>query len=156
MSLIIKRTHASESVMEIVRSLGTYFDEDAYDEIESGCKNLKTYGAYTNKKMVGFIIFSHTNPQVVEVLFMGVSKNCQNHGVGSKLLNTGLRLVNKKKNYKLCQAKTIGVEDLDLKFAKTRKFYQKNGFLHLESIRPFPGWRKTNYVQVFIKCLDNH
>ncbi len=153
MSFLIKKTQDTEKVMEITKSLGTYFDEDAYNEIESDAQNFPLFGGFIGNIMVGYIIFYEINPQVVEIKWMAVKKDYQNQGLGGKLINKGLKIINQNKNYKICELKTIGEGDKDKKFIKTRKFYLKNGFIPLESLQSFPGWNKNNYVQIFIKCI---
>ncbi len=156
MPITLKRTRKVEEIMEIVEKLGDFFDEDAYDELEEEIEEDETFGAFDESgKMLGFIIFCPLNPQVLEITWMAVRKDCQGQGIGRQLINFGIEKLNQNKKYKICMAKTIGEGDRQRSFAATRAFYLRNNFIALESVKPYPGWHKDKYVQTFVKCLEH-
>lgn len=154
MELTFKKCRDTESVMEIVKSLGDFFDEEAYREIRRDTKSDDLFGAYDSSgEMAGFIIFCPVNDQVIEITYMAVRNDFRSQGIGQKLIKFGLDRLNKSAKYKICLAKTIGEGDRQRSFARTRNFYVKYGFIPLESIKPYPGWHKDKYVQTFVLCL---
>ncbi len=156
MELTFKRTRKVDDIMEIVESLGDFFDEDAFDELEEEIEEDETFAAFDETgKMQGFIIFCELNPQVIEITWMAVRKDCQGQGIGKRLINFGLSILNKKQKYQICMAKTIGEGDRQRSFKATREFYIRGGFVPLESVKPYPGWHKDKYVQTFVKCLGH-
>lgn len=157
MSLIFKRTRDIDSIMEIVEDWGIFFDEDSYDEIEEDTESDEVFGAFDSetKKMLGFIILCELNPEVIEITWMAVSKKSKGQGIGQQLLTFALNTLCEKNSYKMAMAKTIGEGDTQKSFANTRRFYLKYGFVALDSIRPYPGWHKSKYVQTFVKCLQH-
>lgn len=155
MSLTFKRTRDYQSAMEIIEGLGDFFDEDNYHELKSDIKEDIVYGAYENSKMLGFIIFCELNPEVIELTWMAVAKETRGKGVGKQLITYGLNEIKKQDKYKICYLKTIGEGDRQRSFKATREFYLKNGFVALESLKPYPGWHKSKYVQTFVLCLNH-
>ena len=108
-------------------------------------------GAYFKDKMVGFVAFKELNRQVVELAWMAIEPKYQNQGVGTVLVKKGVNLLPNK--YLICEMKTLSEIDSDPKYAKTRNFYKKLGFIPLETINPYPGWGKDNPCQIFVKVL---
>ena len=154
MEITIKRTRKTEEILEIVKKLGDFFDQDAYDDLEEDVEDDEVFGAFDDTgKMQGFIILCPINPQVLEITWLAVNKNCQGQGIGKRLIYFALEKLNQKKKYKLLYCKTIGEGDRQRSFAATRAFYQRLGFIPLESIKPYPGWHRSKYVQAFVLPL---
>jgi len=154
-NIILKSTRDFEQAMAIVENLGDFFDEDSYKDLKRDIREDKVYGAFDGKKMLGFIIFCELNKEVVELTWMAVNKKNRGMGVGKRLLNYGIKTVNGKNKYKMCYLKTIGEGDRQRSFEATRQFYLKNGFVALESLKPYPGWHRDKWVQSFVKCLGH-
>jgi GNAT superfamily N-acetyltransferase len=155
MNITFKPTRDVEQAMAMIEGLGDFFDEDSYKDLKHDIKVDKVYGAFDGKKMLGFIIFCELNEDVVELTWMAVDKKLRGMGVGKKLIEYGISTVNAKNKYKICYLKTIGEGDRQRSFKATRQFYLRNGFLPLESVKPFPGWHKDKWVQSFVKCLGH-
>ena len=53
-------------------------------------------GAYDKNKMVGFVAFKELNDKAVELMWMAVEPEYQNHEIGTSLIREGLLLLPKK------------------------------------------------------------
>lgn len=53
----------------------------------------------------------------------------------------------------LLEVKTLSAKADYLPYEATRGFYQRTGFLHLETVDPYPGWGPENPGAIYVKVL---
>lgn len=147
--MIIKPTTEYSKVLSIANELKEYFSEDGLKQIEEDIQNSMIFGAYNDTEIVGFVMYKELNPQVIEMLWLGVLPSHQGKGIGSILVNESL--CNIGDSYKICEVKTLSESDEYEPYRKTREFYKRLGFISLETIDPYPGW--TDPCQIFVKSL---
>ncbi len=151
--IVIKKTSDVKSALLIAEKLhGTYFNDQGIKEMTDTLKKREFYGAFEGERMLGFIAFKEVNPEVIEITWIAVDPDNHNQGIGTELLNKGLQMLGK--DYKICEVKTLSEEEPDEGYRKTRKFYQKLGFIPLETINSYPGWEKNSPCQILIKPLE--
>ncbi len=92
------------------------------------------------------------NPRVSELLWMAVKLECHRQGIGTALLDC---VVNDSvsQGIKLLEVKTLSADVNYPPYDATRHFYEKMGFMHLETIDPYPGWEAGNPCAIYIKIL---
>lgn len=151
MDIKIRKSADPVAALNIARKNPHYFNSPGLKTMEKDFKTGFLIGAYSESKMLGFIMFKELNDQAAELVWMAVDPDYQNRGIGTLLVKEGVKLLLKK--YTICETKTLSEIDPDPQYDRTRNFYKKVGFIPLETISPYPGWGKDNPCQIFVKIL---
>ncbi len=151
MNIQINKTPDYKVALDIARKNDHFFNSNGLKTMEEDFKTGLLYGAYDNQNMVGFICFKELNNQVIELAWLAIEPEYQGKGVGTVLVNEGLKLLPNK--YSICETKTLSEVDPDPEYAKTRSFYKKLEFIPLETVNPYKDWGKDNPCQIFVKIL---
>lgn len=147
--ILIKRTFESGKAFEIAKSLTAYFNAEGLENIKKDTAKDILFGAYLKGEMAGFVVYRELNSEAIELIWIAVKKEYQKQGIGGKLVQVSLKQIDKK--YKLCEVKALSETNRDKGYELTRSFYKQLGFIPLETINPYPGWKDP--CQIFIKCL---
>ncbi len=93
--IIIKSAPVEDrgQIMEIIKTLPKYFLPGYWPEIEDDIKNQPNISAYFDNNIIGFINYKIYSPERAEILWMAVSPNFQDKGIGSTLMNELLKLI---------------------------------------------------------------
>jgi N-acetylglutamate synthase-like GNAT family acetyltransferase len=115
-------------------------------------QNHLLYIAEDLAEVIGFAIIQHKNKYLAEILWMAVKKSKWNQGIGSALIE---HISNdlKSQGVRLLQVKTLSEDAKYSPYESTRQFYEKMGFIHIETIDPYPGWAPDNPCAIYVKVL---
>ncbi len=134
------------------KELGQYFTDEAIATIGEDLRKHSLYVALGSGEVVGFATVQRKSAHVAEILWMAVKLAQQHKGIGSAIMShvaDDLR----GQGVRLLEVKTLA-EDADYPpYEATRRFYEKMGFMHLETIDPYPGWEPGNPCAIYIKIL---
>jgi len=150
MRIVIIESGDTASALEVAESSRSYF-ETGFEDLKKDLTKHILFGAFVDKKMIGFITYRENSSDVIEISWLAVMPKYRNKGVGSQLVNDSLKQLTG--GYKICEVKTLAGTHEDKGYAKTRNFYKKLGFISLEIIDPYPGWDKDSPCQIFVKSL---
>jgi len=138
--------------LSIAKELPQYFTEEGINTMNKDLRKHQLYTAIDSEEVVGFITVEQRNGEVSEISWMAVKPSYQYQGIGSALIDhitTDLL----SQGAKLLEVKTLS-EDIEYSpYENTRRFYEKMGFMHLETINPYPGWETGNPCAIYIKIL---
>ena len=141
-----------DACLSIGRELDEYFNEQGIATMTEDLRRHLLWVAVDSGEVKGFETIEHKNSQVAEISWLAVKLVHHRQGIGSALVDhavTDLR----PQGIKLLEVKTLA-EDVDYPpYEKTRRFYQKMGFLHLETIDPYPGWDPGNPCAIYARIL---
>lgn len=151
-NIIIKKSTDQEKAFRIAKSLPDYFNEHGLEEIQKAVKDEILFGAYIDDNMIGFVTYKELNLQAIELTWMGILKEYQGQGIGTRLVNESLKEIDS--NFQVCEVKTLAETQPDPGYEKTRNFYKKLGFIPIEIISPYPGWGEENPCQILVKYLN--
>ena len=85
----------------------------------------------------------------VEIAQLAVIAKRQGKGVGTKILQY---IETQLAPGKIIEVKTLD-ESVDYEpFVRTRAFYEKNGFVKVDVIDPYPGWNPGNPCAIYVKA----
>ena len=151
MELTIRRASESdvEKCLEIAMELREWFNEAGLRTMSSDLRVHETYVAeLSNVGIVGFIVLRERS-SVMEILWLAVRKEFHGRGIGTRLVKFAEELA-RTRGCKILMVKTSGSKDYE-PYIRTRKFYEKLGFIQLEKIDPYPGWNEPAII--YVKCL---
>ena len=147
-----KETHI-ESCLSIVVDLPQYFTDNAIKTIGKDLRNHTLNVAMESNEVAGFVTVHHKNRYVAEISCIAVQPRSQHLGIGSALID---RIADElsDQGYRLLEVKTLSEDVEYAPYEITRQFYKKCGFMHLETIDPYPEWEPGNPCAIYIKILD--
>lgn len=136
---------------DILRSLPEWFGiESAIIDYVNDVKEMDTWVAKINDIPVGFISINKHNQSTAEIHVMGILETYHNQKIGSKLVSAASNTL-ATDGFTYLSVKTLSESREDANYAKTRKFYLKNGFLPVEEFKTL--WGEENPCLFLIKNL---
>jgi ribosomal protein S18 acetylase RimI-like enzyme len=141
-----------QACLEIVKKLPEYFTDKAVLNMAKDLQHQDFLVATISDKPVGFVSFTQKNPQIAEITWMAVELEHQRHGIGTAMVDFGINQL-KTNDIQILEVKTLAPDPEAPQYDKTRKFYQRLGFIHLETIDPYPGWDLGNPCALYVKVL---
>ena len=140
--------------MEIARGLRTHFDDGAMEKMPIDLKDHDLFIAEDdNGEVVGFLTILRRSPDVGDVSWMGVRNDLWRRGIGTALMAKAAEdLVSDGASILMVHtlSDTVDYEP----YEATRAFYSSMGFMHLETIDPYPGVAPGNPIAIYVKLLD--
>jgi GNAT superfamily N-acetyltransferase len=141
-----------DACLNIVKQLPQYFTPKAIATMTSELRDHTLYLAIDSDEVLGFISYFNKTELAAELSWLAVKPAHQHQGIGSALVEYMVKNL-KSQRIKLLEAKTLA-EDADFSpYEITRKFYEKLGFIHLETIDPYPGWDPGNPCAIYVLIL---
>lgn len=114
-------------------------------------KDAVVYAAYLESTPVGFLELKLKRPHVAEVLAMGVICGYQHLGMGRQLMEHAFHYC-EQNDIDVLEVKTADYSDPDVKYIATRKFYEKMGFVALDTIEKY--WADGTPVLIMVRKFD--
>jgi ribosomal protein S18 acetylase RimI-like enzyme len=156
MEIVIGSEKYFEECLIIVRQLPKFFTPKALETINMDLKKNLTYIVMDSNNVLGFIVTDKGTSNLAEIKWLAIAPGHHHRGLGTSLIK-----------YTEKQLKTFGVEKIMVKtlahleidedndpYQNTRKFYEKLGFVHQETLDPYPGWDPRNPCAVYIKIIE--
>ena len=141
-----------DACLAIGKELPRYFTEQAMVTMSQDLVADLLYVAVNLKEVAGFVAIKRKNNHVAEISWMAVKLEHQRQGIGSALMDYVANELGSQ-GIRLLEVKTVS-EDVDYPpYEKTRRFYERMGFMHLETIDPYPGWEMGTPCAIYVKIL---
>ncbi len=146
----------AEACLAIARALPEYFTADAVAQLR---RDLAEHAVYVVEErsdqaeaVTGFAVVARKNGAVAEVLGLAMHPARQGRGHGSTLLTTVTERL-RAHDVALLEVKTLAPDARYAPYDATRRFYERAGFVHLETVDPYPGWEPGNPCAIYVKIL---
>ena len=99
--------------------------------------------AVETERVVGFAVVDRRSPGAAEILWIAVADAERGQGVGSVLLD---QLITELagEGVQLLEVKTLDRSANYQPYAVTNAFYERRGFIQIDTIDPLPGWPPGN------------
>ena len=138
--------------LAIVKELPQYFTDKEKTTISKDLRTCLLYVARDSNEVFGFVTIKRKNNHVAEIPWMAVKLERQHRGIGSALVD---RVANdlRSQGIRILEVKTLSADVKYPPYEKTRRFYEKIGFIHLETINPYPGWELNSPCAIYVKIL---
>ena len=135
--------------IEIVRELPEWFNERGIEAIGRDLTREETFIAVEDGQVLGFATIKPVSDRALEILWMAVRRGLRGKGIGTRLLLFVEEWAGER-GFEVLVVKTSG--DLSYKpYDETRRFYEKNGFVRIALIDPYPEWGEP--ALIYVKCI---
>jgi len=138
--------------LRLARGLDEGFNENGLATMADDLPDQRTVVALDDGDVVGFVSIEECNPNVSELGWFAVADDRQGEGIGTELL-AEVYDDSRAAGVELLAVKTLADTVESENDARTRAFYEKEGFRHVETIDSFPGWDPGNPCAIYVKPL---
>jgi len=150
----IRRFAAADApaVAAIVRGLPEYFTPDVPDK---AARDAAAHGAWVVTDagaVAGLAIVARKSPGGAEILWIAVEAARRGQGHGTRLLGHVLDHL-AADGVSVVEVKTLDSSAGYAPYEATRAFYERNGFVHVDTIDPLPGWPPGNPAAIYVVAL---
>ncbi|GLY65540.1 GNAT family N-acetyltransferase [Amycolatopsis taiwanensis] len=136
----------------IARGSPDYFTDYAVTEIATEATSQPTWIAADGDDLAGFAIVDRRSPRAAEILWMAVAAPLRGGGIGTLLLSHVLRDL-AETGVQVVEVKTLDASAGYEPYRATRAFWERRGFIHVDTIDPPPGWEPGNPAAIYIAAL---
>jgi GNAT superfamily N-acetyltransferase len=141
-----------EYCQDIVRGLPDYFTDDVPQKLEHDLDAHQGWVVTENDTPAGFPIVDRRSPRAAEVLWMAVRADRRHSGLGTMLLDHLLQALGAE-GVRLVEAKTLDVSASYAPYRETRAFWERHGFVQVDTVDPLPGWQPGNPAAIYVCAL---
>jgi len=148
--IVEKKTSKSEICLKILKDLPEWFGiEAAIQDYVSEVKNCTFISFESEGEVVGFVALKE-NPVSFDMYVLGVLKSHHRMSIGKQLVEYAEEYA-KSSLKKYMTVKTLSADHPDPNYQKTRLFYERMGYEHLEVLKTL--WDENNPCLYMIKCI---
>jgi GNAT superfamily N-acetyltransferase len=153
--VVIRRMVSQDvpAVVAIVVSLPEYFTEDAARQVGRDCSSHDTWVLTDSDQIAGFTVTERKSASGAEILWMAVAPGRRGRGIGTVLLNHVLDDL-AGTEVRLVEVKTLDRSAGYPPYASTRAFWERRGFVQVDTIDPLPGWEPGNPAAIYVAALQ--
>jgi len=140
------------TVQEIVRALPDYFTNDVPDKVATDAAKGSGWVVVSSETTVGFAVASQRSAAAAEILWMAIHPAWRGQGAGTALLDRVLEDL-EAAGVSVVEVKTLDASADYEPYEATRAFWEKRGFVHVDTIDPLPGWQPGNPCALYVAAL---
>jgi GNAT superfamily N-acetyltransferase len=135
----------------IVRGLPEYFTDDVPDTVR---RDLDRHGGWVlaDGDVVAFVIAEARGTQAAEILWAAVRADRRDEGLGTQLLEHALDELTGR-GVRVVEVKTLDRSSGYAPYESTRAFWERRGFVQVDTIDPLPGWQPGNPSALYVAAL---
>lgn len=126
-----------------------YFTDDVPAKVEEQLRLDDSWVAVDGDGVVGFAIVERRAELAAEVLWLAVDKACRRRGIGTALLTTVLDAL-ARDGVRFVEAKTLDASAGYEPYIATRAFWERRGFVQIDTIDPLPDWQPGNPAAIYV------
>jgi ribosomal protein S18 acetylase RimI-like enzyme len=134
-----------------MRSLSDHFDDHA---LHQAPLDARRHGAWLLEDSGGLVSFlvAERRGRVAEILWMATRPDARHRGHGTALLEHVFAEL-QREGVVMVEVKTLDASEDYEPYEATRAFYERMGFVHLDTIDPYPGWAPGNPCAIYVTAL---
>ena len=139
----------------IVRSLPEYFTDDVPDHVERDAASHDAWALAESadpEAVAGFAIVARKSARAAEILWIAVAPDRRGRGHGTMLLGHVLDSLTTA-GVSVVAAKTLDASSGYRPYEATRAFWERNGFVQIDTIDPLPGWQPGNPAAIYVAAI---
>jgi GNAT superfamily N-acetyltransferase len=136
----------------IIRGLPDYFTADVPAKVERDAARHEAWVSTDSGTVTGFAVAARKAPGGAEILWIAVDAARRGQGHGTTLLSHVLDHL-ADAGISVVEAKTLDRSSGYRPYEATRAFWERNGFIHIDTIDPLPGWPPGNPAAIYVAAL---
>jgi GNAT superfamily N-acetyltransferase len=136
----------------IIRGLPDYFTDDVPTKVERDVASNEAWVVTDSGTVAGFAVAARKSPAGAEILWIAVDAARRGRGHGTTLLGHVLDYL-ATAGISVVEAKTLDRSSGYSPYEATRAFWERNGFIHVDTIDPVPGWQPGNPAAIYMAAL---
>jgi ribosomal protein S18 acetylase RimI-like enzyme len=150
----VRRLTASDmaAVTAIVSSLPDYFTSDVPSRVERDAADHDGWVLTDRGEVAGFAVAARKSPGGAEILWIAVDPARRGQRLGSALLDRVLGDL-AAAGVSVVEAKTLDRSAGYPPYEATRAFWERRGFVQIDTIDPLPGWQLGNPAAIYVAAL---
>jgi GNAT superfamily N-acetyltransferase len=138
--------------MAIIRGLPDYFTDDVPEKATRDAARDEAWVLTDSATVVGIAIAARKSPGGAEILWLAVAAARRGRGHGTRLLGHVLDHL-AAEGISVVEAKTLDRSSGYSPYEATRAFWERNGFVHVDTIDPLPDWPPGNPAAIYVAAL---
>jgi ribosomal protein S18 acetylase RimI-like enzyme len=136
----------------IVLGLPDYFTDDVPAKVEHDAASHEAWAITESGAVTGFAIAARKSPGGAEILWIAIDAARRGCGHGTRLLAHVLDDL-AASGISVVEAKTLDQSSGYRPYEATQAFWERNGFIHLDTIDPLPGWQPGNPAAIYVAAI---
>jgi GNAT superfamily N-acetyltransferase len=136
----------------IIHGLPDYFTEDVPARAERDAASHQAWVLTDSGTVAGFAVAAQKSPSAAEILWIAIHAARRGRGHGTRLLGHVLDHL-ATAGISLVEAKTLDRSSGYRPYEATRAFWERNGFIHIDTIDPPPGWQPGNPAAIYVAAI---
>ena len=153
MKIVKNEKKYTSRCLALAHDLTEHFTPDTMEALARDLKTDLLYAAVDDAERVsGFLCLRRTSAQAAAITWLTVARNKWDRGPAAALLDRAAADARAKGARILC-LKTLSPDTGYEPLAPAWRFYEKHGFLIVDTIEPYPGWEPGHPCAVMVKIL---
>ena len=140
------------AAVAIVRCLPDYFTHDVPGHVEYAAASQDGWVVVDAGTVAGFALAERKSPAGAEISWMAVDRPRRRLGLGTLLLNRVLGDLSADA-VSVIEVKTLDRSSGYEPYEATRAFWERSGFVQVDTIDPLPGWPAGNPAAIYVAAL---
>ena len=136
----------------IIRGLPDYFTDDVPAKLERDAASHEAWVLTESGTVVGVAVAARKSPGGAEILWIAVDAARRGRGHGTRLLGHVLDHL-AAEGISVVEAKTLDQSSGYRPYEATRTFWERNGFIHVDTIDPLPDWPPGNPAAIYVAAI---
>ena len=136
----------------IIEGLPDYFTEDVPAKVQRDAGRHDAWVLTDSGAVVGIAVAARKSARGAEILWIAVDARRRGRGHGTQLLGHVLGWL-ADAGISVVEAKTLDRSSGYEPYVATRAFWEGNGFVHIDTIDPLPGWQPGNPAAIYAAAL---
>lgn len=141
----------AEACLAIVQALPDHFSVDVPAKVGTDLRRHGGHVADDGDQVVGFAVVRRAGA-AAEIVWAAVRPDRRGTGIGTALVEAVLDRLGAD-GVRVVEVKTLDPSSAYEPYRATRAFWEARGFVHLDSVDPFPGWRPGNPAGIYAAAL---
>jgi GNAT superfamily N-acetyltransferase len=151
---VVRRFQAGDApaAAAIIGGLPDYFTDDVPAKVERDAASHQAWVLTDSGTIAGVAVAARKSPGGAEILWIAIDAARRGRGHGTTLLSHVLDHL-AAAGISIVEAKTLDRSSGYRPYEATRAFWERNGFIHIDTIDPLPGWQPGNPAAIYAAAL---
>ncbi len=140
------------AAVAIIRGLPDYFTDDVPEKLERDAASHPAWVLTDSGTVAGVAVAARKSPGGAEILWIAVDAARRGHGHGTRLLGHVMDHL-AAAGVSVVEAKTLDSSSGYRPYEATRAFWERNGFIYIDTIDPLPDWQPGNPAAIYVAAI---